>query len=276
MVIAVDIALRLRMNPMLVASQLYMVHGKPGWSAQFVIAAINISGLFSRITFEYSGEGDDRGCLAKAKVLDTGQELIGTKVTIGLAKKEGWFGKTGSKWQTMPEQMLAYRSAAFWSRLYAPELTMGLQTTEELEDVGGQEAPLSKPMFTSTNTKAEAIAEMQQLSKELAGTPAPAEEVKPEATPTVPENPALVPKQGGLVPKQAPLVPKMDGPVPRIMGRLETHGMGEEPFMAYMFDLGLAERDQTTLEKLDPGALETIERKLDDFVARIRKLEAKK
>ena len=44
-----------------------------------------------------------------------------------MAVKEGWYGKNGSKWQTMPELMLRYRSASFFGKLYAPELLMGLK-----------------------------------------------------------------------------------------------------------------------------------------------------
>jgi hypothetical protein len=35
----------------------------------------------------------------------------------------------------MPDQMFVYRAAAFWQRAYAPEISMGLNTTEELADV---------------------------------------------------------------------------------------------------------------------------------------------
>ena len=52
-----------------------------------------------------------------------------------IAKKEGWIDKNGSKWRTMPEQMLMYRSASWFVRAYAPEISMGLQTQEEMEDV---------------------------------------------------------------------------------------------------------------------------------------------
>ena len=51
-----------------------------------------------------------------------------------MADKEGWTKKSGSKWLTMPDQMLAYRAAAFWSRIYAPEISMGFITKEEAED----------------------------------------------------------------------------------------------------------------------------------------------
>jgi len=60
---------------------------------------------------------------------------MGPLVTIKLAKDEGWAGKTGSKWKTMPQLMLMYRAGAWFGRTYAPELTMGLQTREEAQDV---------------------------------------------------------------------------------------------------------------------------------------------
>ncbi len=55
-------------------------------------------------------------------------------VNIEMAVKEGWYQKNGSKWQTMPEVMLRYRTASFFGKLYAPELLMGLPSTEELQD----------------------------------------------------------------------------------------------------------------------------------------------
>ncbi len=43
------------------------------------------------------------------------------------------------KWKTMPQLMLMYRAAAFFGRLYAPEIMMGMHAVEEISDV--QEAP---------------------------------------------------------------------------------------------------------------------------------------
>ena len=51
-----------------------------------------------------------------------------------MAVKEGWYGKAGSKWQTMEEVMLRYRTASFFGKLYAPELLMGMQSVEEAQD----------------------------------------------------------------------------------------------------------------------------------------------
>ena len=51
-----------------------------------------------------------------------------------MAIQEGWYFKKGSKWQTMPQQMAMYRAAAFFGRVYAPEVTMGIYTKDEVED----------------------------------------------------------------------------------------------------------------------------------------------
>lgn len=56
-----------------------------------------------------------------------------------MAKAEGWLDKAGSKWKTMPELMMRYRAAAFFGRLYAPEITMGMHTTEEVIDIQHEE-----------------------------------------------------------------------------------------------------------------------------------------
>ncbi|MDE7242260.1 MAG: hypothetical protein K2N62_10385, partial [Desulfovibrio sp.] len=109
---------------------------RPAWSAQFLIATLNQSGKFSALRYEFQGEEgtDEWGCRAVTTELATGERLTGPLITIGLAKKEGWYGKNGSKWQTMPELMLRYRAAAWFVRAYAPEIAMGLQTVEEVRD----------------------------------------------------------------------------------------------------------------------------------------------
>ena len=135
-VIAVDMALRMGANPLMVCQNLYIVHGRPAWSAQFLIATLNQCGRFTSIRYEFQGEEgkDEWGCRAVATELATGEKLAGPLITIGLAKKEGWYGKNGSKWQSMPELMLRYRAASWFVRAYAPEIAMGLKTAEEVQD----------------------------------------------------------------------------------------------------------------------------------------------
>ena len=134
--IALNMANRMNADVMMVAQNLYVVYGNPAWSSKFMIATFNQSGKYSSIHYKETGEKntDSWGCIAWAKELATGEVLEGPEVTIGIAKKEGWYNKNGSKWQTMPQQMLRYRAAAWFIRTTAPELSMGLQTVDELED----------------------------------------------------------------------------------------------------------------------------------------------
>lgn len=133
--IAIEFANRMGASPLMVMQNLHVIKGKPGWSSPFIIASINTCGRFTKLNWIKSGEGDNYGYEAVAKDKKTGEELVGTKVTRKMVREEGWLAKEGSKWKTMEEQMFHYRSAAFWSRLHAPELLMGMQTVEEVLDV---------------------------------------------------------------------------------------------------------------------------------------------
>lgn len=137
--VAIEMSHRTGVPVLAVMQNLHVIQGKPSWSAQFLIAAANASGRFSPLRYRFTGtEGkEDWGCRVVANDLRSGEELVGSPVTMAMAKAEGWSTKSGSKWLTMPEQMLRYRAAAFWARAYAPELAVGLQTVEEVEDVVG-------------------------------------------------------------------------------------------------------------------------------------------
>lgn len=139
-IIALDMAMRMGANPLMTMQNLYIVHGNPAFSSKFLIATINASGRFSPLRYEFKGvEGTpDYGCRCVAyEVSDKGHEepLTGDWITMEMATKEGWTSKSGSKWKTMPNQMLRYRAAAFWQRVYCPEISMGLITKEEAEDI---------------------------------------------------------------------------------------------------------------------------------------------
>ena len=135
-VIALEMANRIGANPLAVMQNLYIVHGRPAWSSQFLISCINASGKFSPLRYRMTGEKgqDEWGCVAWA-VDKSGERLEGPEVTIGTAKAEGWLQKNCSKWKTMPELMLRYRAATLFARLFAPELTMGIQTDDEVIDI---------------------------------------------------------------------------------------------------------------------------------------------
>lgn len=135
--IGINIAKRLGADPFMVLQNIDIIHGRPSFRATFLIAMVNSSGRFEPLQFRMEGtEGTaDRSCIAWAKSKDDGSVLEGPKITLAMAKAEGWSTKSGSKWITMPELMLRYRSAAFFARLYAPDITLGMMTADEAQDV---------------------------------------------------------------------------------------------------------------------------------------------
>ena len=132
--IGLNIAKRLGADPFMVLQNIDVIHGRPSFRATFLIAMVNASGRFSPIKFKLEGEAADRTCYAYATDKASGETVEGPTVSMAMAKAEGWSTKSGSKWLTMPELMLRYRSAAFFARLYAPDITLGMETAEEVED----------------------------------------------------------------------------------------------------------------------------------------------
>jgi hypothetical protein len=135
--IAMEVASRIGASVFAVMQNMDVIHGRPSFRATFLIATVNASGRFTPLRFRFEGakSTDEYGCRAVSKDRESGELCEGALITIGLAKAEGWATKNGSKWKTMPEQMLMYRAASFWQRVYAPELGLGM-STEESHDVG--------------------------------------------------------------------------------------------------------------------------------------------
>ncbi|KAA5611564.1 recombinase family protein [Rhodovastum atsumiense] len=165
-VIALNMAQRLNADPLMVMQNLHIVEGRPSWSAQFMVAAANSCGRFTPIKYrvtrgeerevEYVVTGwrdgangrreryeekrkarvPDLRCVAYAHDKATGELLESPEVSIEMALAEGWYQRAGSKWQTpMREQMIRYRAATFFCRLYSPELLMGLPSTDEAVEI---------------------------------------------------------------------------------------------------------------------------------------------
>lgn len=141
--IAIEQAQRLRVSPMMVMQNLHVIQGRPSWSSKFLIAAINNSGKFDmELQFEETQDKDGKPFSCTAWTTKNGRKVNGMTVDMNMAKEEGWLSKNGSKWKTMPQLMLRYRAASFFSSLNCPELTMGLHTREEMQDNDFKEYPI--------------------------------------------------------------------------------------------------------------------------------------
>lgn len=143
--VALELAHRVGVSPLMVMQNTDIIHGRPSWKSTFIIAAVNGCGLYAPLRFEFSGTGDEWGCVAVTTDLRSGEVVRGPRISIAMAKAEGWYGKSGSKWKTMPELMLQYRSAAFFGRLYIPHILQGMHSTDEYEDIGHRPRHVNQP-----------------------------------------------------------------------------------------------------------------------------------
>jgi hypothetical protein len=139
--IALEIAARMGLSPLVVMQNMTPIHGKPTWSSSFLIATVNASGRFTPLRFVFDDKEQPSRCYAVASDKASGEVLEGETISVEMAKREGWwsrpdrYGKETSKWQSMTGQMLRYRAAAFWVKVYCPEISLGLMTQDEAADV---------------------------------------------------------------------------------------------------------------------------------------------
>lgn len=139
--IAIDMANRMGVSPIMVMQSLYVVKGKPSWSGQACMSFIQANPNFKDVKPVYVGETGtfDRGCYVSAKRTSDDSEVRGVCVTLAMARAEGW--TRNSKWQNIPDLMLAYRAASFFARVYCPSVLMGVAVEGEAEDVIASRSP---------------------------------------------------------------------------------------------------------------------------------------
>lgn len=162
--IAIEISQRIGASPLMVMQNMVPIYGKPSWSSKFLVATVNTCGRFNPLQYRFTEKGMlgmveytdyewqggrkvavqkqfdgkkimDIECIAYTSAKGSDQVLESSPVSIRLSIQEGWYTKNGSKWQTMTKQMLMYRAASFWTSAYAPELSMGMRTVEEQQDI---------------------------------------------------------------------------------------------------------------------------------------------
>lgn len=173
--LALEIANRIGASPFAVMQNLYIVQGRPSWSSSFLIATVNACGRFEPLRFEVAGSdpaAKDYRVRAVTRDKASGEVCAGAWITWKMVDAEGWSKKSGSKWMTMPEQMFMYRAAGFWARVYAPEISLGILTTEEAKDVWGGPEPVQPAAATDHSS-------LRVLEAQLTGAEPPASEPEP-------------------------------------------------------------------------------------------------
>lgn len=162
--IAIEMSQRIGASPLMIMQNMVIIYGRPSWSSKFLVATVNTCGRFEPLKYRITNLGkvgkvsytdyvwdgkkkapvtkefdgtqiDNLQCVAYTTAKGSEDVLESSPIDIKLAIQEGWYLKPGSKWQTMTRQMLMYRAASFWTNAYAPELSMGMKTDDEIRDI---------------------------------------------------------------------------------------------------------------------------------------------
>jgi hypothetical protein len=236
-VIALDIATRIGASPLMVMQNLVIIYGRPSWSSKFLISTVNTCGRFEPLKFRFTEKGKmgkfnyieyekkwvnnpngkgyykteaitkefdgtkimDIECVAYTTTKGGKDVLESSPISLRMAVDEGWYTKNGSKWRTMPKQMLMYRAASFWTSAYAPELSMGMRTVEETQDivyVEAEDVTGQVEAEKAANANRETISFDDTTADDVAAGDAPANvdtetgEIKQQKEPDAPAGPA--------------------------------------------------------------------------------------
>lgn len=190
-------AMQWGMNPFAVAQKTHVVSGQLGYEGQLVNAVISTSGaLKGRPEYEWFGPWENvigKFAIRKKKDEKTGRETEFRLPGWSMSDEKGcgirvWATLKGEEvprmlellleqaavrnsplWASDPKQQLAYLAVKRWSRLYAPDVILGVYTPDELEEAPMKDlnTPLPKNAKPEDYAKRKRNAESAGPSKEL-------------------------------------------------------------------------------------------------------------
>lgn len=219
--IALEVSMRIGASLLMVMQNMVPIYGKPSWSSKFLIATVNACGRFQPIMYKMTNKGkigkieyteydkvwetsssgkkyqknvarkatfdgtniDNIECIAYTTKRGDDGVLEGSPVDLVMAILEGWYTKNGSKWQTMPLKMLKYRAASFWVNEFAPEISMGIRTIEEQEDMPethDAEYEVVSTKMNDTTKKADIPVPQPKTEEKQKSAPQPSAQPKPQ------------------------------------------------------------------------------------------------
>jgi len=197
------------MNPFAVAQKTFLVSGKLGYEAQLVNAVINtMAPTKDRIHYEWYGPWDKVIGKFEIKKGDKGEyrvpgwkladeDGIGVKVWATLKGEDEprvlelllaqARTRNSTLWADDPRQQLAYLGVKRWSRLYCPDVILGVYTPDELENLPEREI----------NPLRQTGAQAAETARKL---PAPANEAEADARAALITRLEMVAKEYGIEP----------------------------------------------------------------------------
>ncbi|ADV46455.1 hypothetical protein [Nitratifractor salsuginis] len=229
----------------MLAQQLYVVKGTPQLSGQGAIALMNQSGKFDKpIMFEER----EKPWGVRAYTYIDGEKIDGPWIDDALIQAEGWL--SNPKWKTMKGQMARYRAAAWFARLYAPDVLMGMKVEGEVEDIEAEPIPAEPQNVNDINA-----ALIQGASKK-------AEQPIQEAEP-VPEEPKEQVQPAPV--EEKPKRSRMPRYISKHYPRLEELGVQKKDLRDFAEHMDFTAMQEAEVEKFFTQTDAEIKRYINDY-----------
>lgn len=120
-------AFRWGLDPLAVAQSTFVVKGKYGYEGKLIAALVNTSGRTDGpLAYAYSGDGAKRRVVVSAR-------LRGETEARTIEGTVDEWATDNEKWRKSPDSMLRYRGAREWARAHMPEVILGIQADDEVE-----------------------------------------------------------------------------------------------------------------------------------------------
>lgn len=193
------------MNPYAVAQKTHLVSGKLGYEAQLVNAVINsLAPTKDRLHYEWFGEWEKILGKVKAKTITRpGKEPYEIRIPDWRVEDEAGLGvrvwatmkgedqprtlelllaqaltRNSTLWADDPRQQLAYLATKRWSRLYCPDVILGVYSPDELEPAPAVERDITPTTEAKPATRTAGVKDKLRAVKPSAPAAPAAEEAR--------------------------------------------------------------------------------------------------
>jgi hypothetical protein len=124
--VVVQLALELGINPLTALQNVFMIGGRPAYTAKFALALANRAKVFAgpiRYKVHKAEKREDLEVTAYAPLWDG--DTAEVTLSYRTAMAEGW--TRNKKYSTIPEQMLRWRAVKWLIDLHCPEILLGFE-----------------------------------------------------------------------------------------------------------------------------------------------------
>lgn len=146
--VVVQLALELGINPLTALQNVFMIGGRPAYTAKFALSLANRAKVFAgpvRYKVNKGAKREDLEVTAYAPLWDG--DVAEVTLSYRTAMAEGW--TRNKKYSSIPEQMLRWRAVKWLIDLHCPEILLGFEFAESAPRGGSSLTPRNESATVS-------------------------------------------------------------------------------------------------------------------------------